>query len=268
MTGFQKIVKYLAIAFAIFLIVSIVGGILGAVGIWNMFSGGSAVSDTVKSYQIPSPISSLEITINAADLTVQQADRFLVESNLQDLKVTERNGKLILEEDSGFAASYTGAKLTVYIPSQTVLESVNIKTGAGKLTVDTLIANSVRLELGAGEVRFEQLTAYEKADIEGGAGKITVAGGSLANLDLEMGVGQLNLTSALVGSSELDLGVGETNLTLIGSETAYALDMEKGLGSITVNGEDVSRYSSAKGKNRIDIDGGIGAIRVVFTENQ
>ena len=106
-----------------------------------------------------------------------------------------------------------------------------------------------------------------EADIEGGAGRITVSGGAMEDLELEMGVGQLNLTSALTGNCKLDLGVGESNITLIGSKEDYKLDLEKGIGSITVDGTSVSDYgSSGNGANRVDISGGIGAIHVRFAE--
>ena len=55
-----------------------------------------------------------------------------------------------------------------------------------------------------------------------------------------MGLGQLNLTSALTGDCNLDSGVGEMNVTLLGSKDDYELDIEKGIGNITVDGKNVS----------------------------
>lgn len=267
MTTVQKVMKYLAMAFAIFLTVSIIGGALGAVGLFGGLFDGDAVLEDVKTYTVSGNITELDIKINAADFTMKQADSFSVESNLKHLTVKESNGILTIEENKKSGASYTGATLILYIPAETVFETVEITTGAGRLTVDTLSADVVKLELGAGEVSIQSLIASSKADIDGGAGKITISDGLLYNLDLDMGVGQLNLTAAILGNSELDLGVGESNLTFIGNEEAYAIDIEKGLGSITVDGKTVSDFgSSGNGQNRIDIDGGVGAINLVFKE--
>lgn len=266
MTTLQKVVKYLAMAFAVYLAVSIIVGILSAVGLLGGFFGSDAVTDDVTKYEISSDITALDIKINAADFTVKQADTFSLESNLKDLTVTEKNGTLTIKEKKRFGV-YSGAVLTLYVPKETVFKKAEITSGAGRLTVDTLSADSLELDLGAGEVKIKELTVTSYADIDGGAGKITISGGSLRNLDLDMGVGQLNLTSALSGKSELDLGVGESNLTFIGSKDDYTVDIEKGLGNITVDGKNMSSYKSTNGQNRIDIDGGVGAVNVFFTDS-
>ena len=119
--------------------------------------------------------------------------------------------------------------------------------------------------MGAGDVTINTLTAMKSADIDGGAGRITIKGGTLNNLDLDMGVGQLNLTALLTGACEMDLGIGQTNLTLLGTQDDYRLDIEKGIGTVTVDGKKVSDFgSSGNGENRIEINGGIGAICVDF----
>lgn len=265
MTTLQKVIKYLAIAFAIFLTVSIVGGVLSAVGLFGGLFSSDAVLEDVKIYSVASEIHNLNIEINAADLFVKEGEAFAVESNLKHLKVEEKGGRLTVEETKRFGGTYNGAVLTVYIPAGTVLESVNLTTGAGRLTIDSLSSGTLDFELGAGEVSIASLIATKSVDIEGGAGRITIADGALKDLELEMGVGQLNLTSALTGNCKLDLGVGESNLTLIGNKDDYRLDLEKGIGNITVDGTSVTDYSSSgNGTNAVEINGGIGAINVKF----
>ena len=267
MTNFQKIVKYIAIAFAIFLTVSIIGGILGVFGLFGGFFSGDTVTEDIETYSVSSEIHSLEVKINAADFTIKQGESFSVESNLKYLTVEDKNGVLMIKETKKFAHTYTGAVLTLYLPADTVFEKANIITGAGKLTVDSLSASVMDLELGAGEVSIDSLVATSDIDIDGGAGKITVSGGALHNLDLDMGVGQLNLTSVLTGESDFDLGVGESNITIIGNRDNYKLDIEKGLGNITVDGTSVSNIKGqGNGNNSIEISGGIGAINLKFQD--
>lgn len=265
MTTFQKVLKYLAMAFAIFLAVSIIGGILSAVGLLGGFFGGDAVAEDMKTYAISADITDLVVEINAADFTVAQGESFCVESNLKHLTVSEENGVLTIRETNKFSRTYTGAVLTLYIPQDAVFEKATVKTGAGRLTVDRLAAGTMALELGAGEVNIGTLVATSEVDIEGGAGKVTLSDGALHNLDLDMGVGQLNLTAALTGKSDLDLGVGESNITVIGNKDDYALDIEKGLGSVTIDGTSVSDVKvQGNGNNSIEISGGIGAINLKY----
>ena len=68
MTTLQKVIKYLAIAFAIFLTVSIIGGILSAVGLFGGLFSSDAVFEEVKTYSVAADIHNLDIEINAADL--------------------------------------------------------------------------------------------------------------------------------------------------------------------------------------------------------
>ena len=278
MTDAQRIIKYLAIALAVFLTVAIIGGILSTVGVLGgiFLGGGREETDAtgdMKTYAVVSRISELKIHINAADLTIKEGGRFSVESNLKNLTVEEKNGCLILKDLTTIklngSNAYKDAVLTVYVPAGTVFEKINLKTGAGRVTAGELRAETVDLELGAGDALIDTLVATKSADIEGGAGRIAISDGALHNLELGMGVGQLNLTSALTGECQLELGIGESNITLIGSREAYELDIEKGIGEIRVGGKVVSDYgSSGNGTAEVKIQGGIGAIYVEFKEQE
>ncbi len=228
----------------------------------------NVVLDDSQIYEITSDIHSLDIQINAADFKIELGDEFSVESNLKYLSVSEKDDVLTITDEAKSNSNYSNAILTLYVPNGIVFDDVYITSGAAKLTVDTLSANSLELKLGAGDVRFESLNASSNADIKGGAGQITIASGTLNDLTLEMGMGELDLSVALLGNSDLKLGVGESNLTLIGSKDDYKVDIKKGLGSIFVDGKNVSDYdSSGNGQSHIHIEGGIGAAHIVFRED-
>ena len=226
------------------------------------------VLDEAKTYEITSEIHSLDIRISAADFKIQHGDEISVESNLKYLSVSEKDGVLtIVDEEKNYNDS--DAMLTLYVPNDMVFDEVDITTGAAKMTVGTLSANSLKLKLGAGDVQIESLNASSDADIEGGVGQITIASGTLNDLTLKMGMGELNLSAAVLGESDLKFGVGESNVTLIGSKDDYKVDIEKGLGSITVDGKTVTDYgSSGNGQNYIEIEGGVGAINLKFKESE
>jgi len=177
--------------------------------------------------------------------------------------VTDTAGVLKIQDTKRLINNYKGATLVLYLPENAFFNKADIVTGAGKVDFEALSADFIELELGAGEVNIKSLNAFKSADIDGGAGKITVSDGSLANLDLDMGVGQLNLTSALVGESELDLGIGETNITLVGNKEDYNLKAEKGIGNINVDG---GIQNIVTAKNTVEINGGIGSINIGFIQ--
>ena len=270
MTTFQKVIKYLALAFAIFLIVTIFGGILtGLTGISYLTSNkDTEIVGKMQSFALSGEISSLSVDLSGAEFTIQTADKFEVESNHKYISVKEDNGKLrIKETKKNFATSPKGIKVILSIPENFVFDDVMIDTGAGKMKIDALACDVLELSLGAGKADIKNLTANSQSKIDGGAGELNIDGGKLCNLSLDMGVGKLTLKSRIEGESELDYGVGETDLILLGSKNDYRIELDKGIGQSTFEGEsmiDDSVYGT--GENFIEIDGGVGEIKIEFSE--
>ncbi len=264
MTEFQKVIKYCAIALALLLTVGIIGGILSAVGAVSLFFDGDGVLENMKAYDISGEVLSLKIDIAAADFEICSGDEFKAESNIKKLKVENESGTLVISEDNrAWRVGDNKAKLILYIPDGTVFKNAEIVAGAGRVKAGTVISENLRLVLGAGEFIIENLSASKSADIDGGAGKLQINGGELNNLDLDMGVGALYLQSSLKGNADLDFGVGKTELVLEGSEDDYQIDVDKGLGAVTVEGNSLNgTYGS--GNNKIDINGGVGEIQIGF----
>lgn len=269
MTAWQKAIKYAAMAFAIFLCVSIIGGIFSFFSSFSIFFGGKNSVGEMKTYTVNGEITELHINIAASSFVIRNGDDFRVESNLKNLTVEEKNGTLTISEKKRYWGSYGGdVKLELYIPRDIIFDKVDFSSGAGTVDIENLTAESINFELGAGEVKIQNLIVLSKAKLDGGAGKITISGGSLSNLDFNMGVGETSLTSRLSGSCDFDLGIGSTKLRLIGQSDDYAIDVNKGLGEITVDGKKMSDGGVfGEGNNRIKIDGGIGEISVVFQED-
>lgn len=269
MTPVQKAVKYLAIALAVFLIFGIISGIMSAVGaIFGVFQT-DGVTDELTVYEVSEQVTELEIEVNAANFTIKTADRFSVESNLKYLTVEEKDGTLVIKDRKKNGVRFDNPVLTLYVPKETVFEYVTITTGAGKLQIDLLSTNELQLTLGAGEVKIDKLCAQQSATIEGGTGAITIRDGSLTDLELQMGVGQLDMTAALYGDSFMQLGVGQTDLTVLCAKEQYSIEIEKGLGSITVDRTSVDGdYHFGDGEDRLEIEGGIGSINLKFAPTE
>lgn len=271
MTNFQKVIKYLAIAFALYLSVSIIGGICaGLATVSTVLSSRETASGEMQTYAIEEDVSELTLKLSGAALKIKTGDRFSVESNHKYLSVEAKGGELSITETKDlFAASHKGVTVTLYIPEGFVFDQVNMETGAGQVKIDSLSADILSLSLGAGEVEIRELTANGRAKIEGGAGEMTIEGGLLHNLDLDMGVGELNLKSRLEGSSRLNFGVGEAELTLVGSREDYQIKLDKGICEAKLEGKpmaDDSVYGG--GENQIEIDSGIGEIEIEFTKGR
>ena len=270
MNPLQKAIKYLAIAFAIFLIVTIIGGIMtGIAGISLLFSDSDGSTGEMQMYSIDGDISSLSIDLSGAKLQIKASDTLSVESNNNYISVKTEEGRLSIKETRKLFTVYPkGITVILNIPEDYVFDKASVETGAGRVKIDALCADILKLSLGAGEADIKNLTARERAEIDAGAGKLKVNGGLLNNLELDMGVGDLTLKSRIEGKSSLDYGIGDTELILLGDNDDYKIEIDKGIGAASVAGENAhDDYIYGNGKNRIEIDGGIGSMKIDFSED-
>ncbi len=249
MSIFQRVVKYCAMAFAVYLVILIVGGILAGVGGLSFLTDRFGGSDEVyegKIYDVSQDIGEIEIEIGATDCEILTGESFTVESNSPKLKVNDINGRLVITDST--RNPKTPVTLKVYIPEDANIRKIDISTGAGDIYAESLVCSSLNLECGAGDVEIGEAVATVKADIEGGVGEITIGGGTLNDLDLEMGVGSLKLTGRLKGDCDLEFGVGDADITLIGTAEDYminygaddaglktAVNIEKGIGTVNID---------------------------------
>ena len=128
-----------------------------------------------------------------------------------------------------------------------------------------LNTQELNLSLGAGETTINDLNVTGNCDIDGGFGKVSILSGTIRNLDFDMGFGETNLTANLLGTNDIDTGVGSVNITLLGNKEKYQVDIDKGIGKVTLDGTklDMNRLYGT-GEDHIKIDGGVGSIKVNF----
>lgn len=270
MTSLQRIIKYCALALAIVLTISIIGGICSAIGLFAGVFGSGITGETavgeMRSFALSDSIESLDLELGAAELKIVTGDRFSLESNHKYLEVKMENNTLdISEEKVAFGFSNEGLSVVLTVPKDFVFEDVSIEAGAGKVDIDTLRANTLRLDLGAGQTDIGTLCALTRANINTGAGKLTIRDGQIQDLTLDHGVGKLDMTGALTGNCDVDLGVGSAEITLVGTREDYQIRMDKGLGNATLDGQSMGDGSTyGGGANRIQIDGGVGDVEVNF----
>lgn len=261
----QKVIKYIALALAIFLCVSIISSICGALGLaFHIFRGRDVVGE-MKDYAISGKITELTVDLDAAQLNIQRGDAFLVQSNHKHLSVKESGGELNVSERSGIFSFSEAAQVTIFVPEDVTFQMVTIDTGAGNVRLEALSTDELDLDLGAGKTTIDDLTVYDVTEIDGGAGKLTITDSRLNDLHLDMGAGKLELTAAVTGDSSIDCGVGALELTLLGRESEYQIAMDKGIGSATLEGKSMQDdHIYGSGDNYLEIEGGVGSVQIQF----
>ncbi|MBQ8623897.1 MAG: DUF4097 family beta strand repeat protein [Oscillospiraceae bacterium] len=262
----HKIIKYLAFALAIAIIAGIVTSLMavfgGLSGLNYSFSGSK--TDAEKIFN-GNEDSILYIEIAASKLNIHEGDALLGVTDDEYITVEVRGSKLVAIEKSHSAVNKDDTYLDITIPADYVFEKIVIITGAGTVQADALRADKFDLTLGAGEVTINYLAVNKEADIEGGVGELTVKDGEINNLDAEMGVGKASIRASINGESDLETGVGDFELTLLGGKESYKFDASTGIGDCRIGDEKiVGEKTIGSGKNKIDIDCGIGSVNVYF----
>lgn len=271
MTSAQKIIKYLALCLAAFLVFLIISSLLGVLfsitKILGIQKDNEFIMDKMSTVNFKTDdISSLDINLLFTNLIIKQGDTLYVETNNEKVHFDEENNSLKIKEDSrSWLSQNNKGDLILYLPENSQFKTVKIQAGAGKIHIENLKTDTLSLELGAGETSIQKLNVSENCKIESGAGKVSLLDGRIKNLDLDLGVGKFELTSSLLGSNKINAGIGSLELNLLGNKKDYLIKADKGIGTIHVDEAVVSDDSTiGTGENTIKIDGGIGNIDVSF----
>ena len=246
MKPWQTAVRYGAIVLAVILIINIVGWGLKIVGAVLGFAS-SGTLDESKTYECDADTDKLEINISAAQLIIriEKCESITVKTNLKGVSVKERSNTLKIDDNKGFLS----------IPDTEGFVEIMIPEGA--------VLREIDLDLGAGETLLSAICADE-VDIDGGAGEVLFTRCEISDLDLDMGVGALDFRGRVTGKADISLGVGVAKIQLLGDKDEYRLSVDKGIGNVSVDGQDVGSTKIGNGGVRVNIDGGVGDITIDF----
>lgn len=275
MTTTQKIIKYLAIAFALFLVISIFSIIFGlSREIISSINSDKKDSKLLEEYTTISNnvnnIESFKIDISNDDIEIKEGEKFEVKTNDPDVKFYHENSKVKIKTDKTFSwhlSNSSRGTIIIYLPNEFNISELNLNLGAGKIDIDKIFVETLLMDLGAGTMTAKEINVYEKATINGGAGNINIYSGTINNLNLKLGAGNASIESDLTGSNTLTTGVGKLNLGLSRSKDNYKFDISKGLGNIILNDFEVSEdILIGDGEAKIKISGAIGNIIINTAE--
>ena len=274
MTTAQKVIKYLATAFAVFLIITIISAILSggyallsALGL--IHTNKDIVTENLKviSKEVKE-VTTLKIDLAYTNLDIKTGDDFKVETNNSNITFEENNGSVKIKEENRnwLKNDNISSNLIICIPEDMIaIDETKIQTGAGKINIEKLNTQSLYLELGAGDVYIENVIATGETKIDGGVGKTELKSCEINNLKANLGMGEFTFSGKLTGKSKIDSGVGAINIDLMDNKNNYKIDVSKGLGNVTLDGQklETDRVYGI-GENYLDIDGGIGEIKIDF----
>ncbi|MCI8384140.1 MAG: DUF4097 domain-containing protein [Clostridia bacterium] len=281
MTSFQKIIKYGAIVFAIYLCLMIMGMILFSItaifgisvgmGIFDNNTDTAMMTKWEKEY---SNIASLDIDLSVCKLMVQKGDTLKVDvSDVSEDFECKVQGKELTIKDKKLNRNWWNLtnvtpQVTIYVPENMDLEEIEIKTGVNETTIDYLKADKINLRMGVGKYKIEQLIA-ETVKIEAGAGEARIENSHIKDLKLQGGIGELVFKGKISKTADINCGMGKVELKLIGSPADYQVKAHTGLGSFKVNGQKVTDHQIiGNGTAIIKVEAGVGETLIDLIEEE
>lgn len=276
MNGVQKIIKIFAICLAIFIIVNIFGWLIGGLGfLIHIGENGDNISDrTYETSEITGDswgnfqnITNIDIDLKSAKLSLKSGgDKLVVKkSNEDNFKIYTDDHELKIKEKDGWFLNHDKFDtIEVIIPDGMLLRELNIDSGAGKVEINGIKSDEFHIDQGAGILEISN-SNFDRTKIAGGAGSMKINSSVLNDLKLDAGVGKVEIEGDIKGSSKIECGIGEVALKLNAPREAYKIRVEKGIGSIRIDGEvQENNVAYGNGSNELKIEGGIGAVNVEF----
>lgn len=292
MNQFQKTIKYLAMAFAIFLTCVIIYLTLSTIGfLVGVFNFGenwvsnneknnsnlvseenfTATYDDIKKIEIKHGVGRFTIKsadTNEASVHISGSEDYYKVTNFDNTLKVENKSNFRRFFDFGFRErSLEEVELTIYLPENYELKDLDIRAGAGEIVLEDFDTQNLNIEAGAGRISITNVVA-DYSDIDGGVGELNFRDVEFNSGDIDSGVGRLNFSGKLHGKHTIDAGVGEINLDIKGKIDDYDLSIDKGLGGIKINGKAYKDINTSKSEtsNSLHINGGLGNINIDFWE--
>ena len=303
MNGVQKVIKYCAMAFAIFLSVVILGTIVsvvmgvttGIAGVNFLMEGDKERINIAEEYSLEEAreLGITEILVDCnAEITVRPGDELSIEAVdvTEDYEIRQTNGTFSIVQDSpqikiGFLFNDTSERETVVvtIPAELVTEKIEIKSGSGKVNAENVSADRMYVDSGSGKVAVEGVKMTE-TEINSGSGGIAVRDSELGRLvmhtgsgtvrmenvtateaEVDTGSGAVSYEGVLTGTCEFETGSGSLTIRLDGREEDYRVKADCGSGAFRINGKrkDEGSYGTNV-KGELLIDSGSGSVNVEF----
>lgn len=216
-----------------------------------------------KEWKISNVITNFDIELKTTNVNFIRGTDFMISTNNKKIKFEEMGNIIYIKEKSFLTYSKELFDLTVTIPEGMVPNEINIEAGAGKVVLSDVTLKDVEVELGAGSMIARNTIIDHEMSVEAGAGNVQMDNLVASNLDLEMGAGKVSFKGDVSNSMEVKGGVGKLIVNLDNNLQNYNITINKGLGSIAVNGSEVSRdYYSDLGRIPVTIEGGVGSIEL------
>lgn len=279
MTGFQKFIKYAAIAFGIYLSITIVLALLGiARGLVRASKNDEfkdivtdreeyKTEDITRTYE---NIRNLEVNVEETELIIRNGDTFRIEgTNIPDRMEIEQEGNQLSISDEELPSSFFDGNMvmTIYIPEDTKLDTIDLEINYVPADIQKLNATNLKLDIYNNYCEIDEIIA-DNMEFKNEEGNIDIYNAEIGRLlfDSESGVEDVSLD--ITENAEINLEYSYTDMNLIGKQEAYQISTKNQAGNIYIDGETITSNAETwgSGSTKINLDNVNADIFISFRE--
>jgi len=279
MTGFQKFIKYAAIAFGIYLSITIV---LALLGIARGLVGASKndefkdivrdreeyhTEDITRNYE---NIKSLEVNVEETELIIRNGDTFKIEgTNIPDRMEIEQDGNKLKVSDEEVSSSFSDENMvvTIYIPEDVKLDNIDLEINYVSADIQKLNTANLELDIYNNYCEIDEIIA-DNVEFKNEEGNLDIYDAEIGRLlfDSESGVEDVSLD--ITGNAEINLEYSYTDMNLIGTQEDYQINTKNQSGNIYIDGTTITSNSETLGSGnaKVNLDNVHADIFISFRE--
>ncbi len=279
MTGFQKFIKYAAIAFGIYLSITIVLVLLGIAREFVEASRNDEFRDLVRDreeYHTENitrnyeNIKRLEVNVEETELIIRNGDTFRIEgTNIPDKMKIEQNGDTLKVSDEELPSSFSDENMvvTIYIPEDVKLDNIDLEINYMSADIQKLNTRNLTLDIYNNYCEIDEIIA-DNMEFKNEEGNIDIYDAEIGRLlfDSESGVEDVSLD--ITGNAEMNLEYSYTDMNLIGTQEDYQISTKNRSGNIYIDGETITSNAETwgSGSTKINLDNVNADISINFRE--
>lgn len=279
MRPFQKIIKYGAIAFGIYLtimIISIIVFIITAifgVGMGLEILNGNTEENNITTFEEEyTGIEKLDIDLSKSKLEIKIGNTFKIEgiNTKKDLSTELYDGgkelKIKDETFKLFQDYNNNSKIIIYIPENYKLKEMKIDLGVSGAIIEKLDAEKLELDISTGKCEINNINV-KNMNIDSGTGETIINSSKVENLEFNGGVGNTIINSEITNKAKIEAGIGNIEINLIGTKEDYKIYSKTGIGDLKVENTKLKNNEViGTGEVNINVEAGIGRTEINFIE--
>lgn len=214
-----------------------------------------------------------DVTIISSDenkIKIVRNDNFKVHHHIENgkLTITDENTKKGFNLEIGIGiTNFQSPSITIYVPKDIKLQSINIVTEFGDTNIKGLDTDNLLISSEHGDTTIKQLQSAS-TQITHGFGDIELLQFTSNELFIESEHGDVDIEGLLLGSSVIQTYFGDADLQLQNSKFDLSYTLSTDFGDVSINRKEKGNDSTlfSKSNNQLEVNAEHGDIDLEFRD--